>query len=346
MLSLGGTISAVPHPAGGVTPTADPQWLRTMIADAASGISGLPEPLLMQAETSLSAALELPTLIKHARLLRRLAAQGSHGVVVMTGTDTLEEVAFLFDLLWDRPEPLVVVGAMRHPQLLGYDGLANLQDALRIAASPSARSRGCVVVMDSTVHLAWQVRKTHTSRLGAFASPISGPVGAITEGIVRFSGGTAIDRPLFELEEPAATPPVALVSAALGDDGRALGAILDSGYAGLVVETMGGGSVPPRWVPHLASIAATIPTVYASRTDTGPTLQGTYGGEGSERQLRAIGLTPSGLLDGLKARLLLSLLLASSASRSTMLEAWSLFDVPQTSGRRLRVVPTHRAPAS
>ena len=344
VLSLGGTISAVPDPDGGVTPTTDPDLLRAMLAEAAAGIDGLAEPLLVQAEASSSAALELSAVSVQVSALRKLAEKDAVGFVVMTGTDTLEEVAFFVDLLWDRPEPVVVVGAMRHGQLPGYDGIANLHDALRVAASPHARERGCLVVMDSTVHLAWQVRKTHTSRLSTFESSPGGAIAAVDEGLLRFTGGAAIDRPYFHFIDAPFFPPVAIAKATLGDDGRALGAILDLGYAGLVVETMGGGSVPPSWVPHLRRIASTIPTVYASRTATGPARRGTYGGTGSELELRSLGMTPSGLLDGLKSRLLLTLLLAGGADSSIMADAWSLFDVPNVSGTRLRITPPARMP--
>jgi L-asparaginase len=52
-----------------------------------------------------------------------------------------------------------------------------------------------------------------------------------------------------------------------------------------------------------------MPVVLASRTGTGETLARTYGFPGGEIDLQRRGLIRSGWLDGLKARVLLTLLL-------------------------------------
>jgi L-asparaginase len=83
------------------------------------------------------------------------------------------------------------------------------------------------------------------------------------------------------------------------------------GYAGLVLEGFGGGHVPAHLVPALEDLATRLPVVLASRTGGGEMLQETYGFPGSERDLLSRGLIPAGFLDGLKARILVSLLLAS-----------------------------------
>lgn len=74
------------------------------------------------------------------------------GVVVSQGTDTLEETAFLADLVWSRDAPLVLTGAMRNPTLPGADGPANLLAALQVAASDDARGQGALVVLADEIH--------------------------------------------------------------------------------------------------------------------------------------------------------------------------------------------------
>lgn len=78
---------------------------------------------------------------------------GVNGVVVVQGTDTIEETAYLLDLYWDLREPLVVSGAMRAPSAAGADGPANLLAAIVVAASAAARDRGALVVLNDDVHV-------------------------------------------------------------------------------------------------------------------------------------------------------------------------------------------------
>src|SRR4029453_9166035 len=67
------------------------------------------------------------------------------GVVVTSGTDTLEELAYFLHLTVGDVRPAVWVGSMRNPSQPGYEGVANLADAFRVAADPSARDMGVLV---------------------------------------------------------------------------------------------------------------------------------------------------------------------------------------------------------
>jgi L-asparaginase len=72
---------------------------------------------------------------------------------------------------------------------------------------------------------------------------------------------------------------------------------------------MGAGHVLAEVAPILGELAAKMPVVLASRSMTGPVFTRTYGYPGAEIDLIKRGLIPSGYLSGLKARLLLSLVM-------------------------------------
>jgi L-asparaginase len=108
----------------------------------------------------------------------------------------------------------------------------------------------------------------------------------------------------------------------LGDDGRLLSAIEEQGYAGLVIEALGGGHVPSVMVESLEDLAGKMPVVLASRTRSGEVLRRTYGFPGSETDLLERGLINAGPLDGPKARLLLTLLLGSGATKDEISRAF------------------------
>ena len=230
---------------------------------------------------------------------------------------------------------------MRHGALPGNDGPANLRDGLRVAAHPQARGQGVLVAMGGDIHQAWQVRKSHSGALAAFNSAVSGPAGSVQEDTVRMTSMSVIDRPLFKLSPLTTTAPVALVRSALGDDGRILSVITAAGYRGLIIEVLGGGSVPPAWVAGLEQLVRAIPVAYSPRTFAGPTLKSTYGSTGGELNLRRMGIVPSGLLDSLKSRLLLQMLLTAEASRHARERAFAMFDQPRSTGNRRGFLAGH-----
>jgi len=247
---------------------------------------------------------------------------GAAGAVVTQGTDTIEETSFVLDLLVDREAPVVVTGAMRNPTLPGADGPANLLAAIQVAASDVARGLGTMVVLNDEIHAARFVRKTHTSNPATFRSDPVGPVGWISEGTPRVVLRPVGRHKVTRRPGDAGESPVALYHVALGDDGRLLPKIEEMGYAGLVVEAMGGGHVPSVMVETLEDLASKMPVVLASRTGSGEVLRSTYGFIGSETDLLERGLIYAGPLDGRKARLLLALLLQSGATKEEVRETF------------------------
>ena len=231
------------------------------------------------------------------------------GVVVTHGTDTLEETAYLLDLLIDNEKPIVVVGAMRNHSELGYDGASNLSAAICTAMSDKAKNKGVLVVMNNEVNAASQVTKTNTLSLDTFKSPEFGPLGIVDNDEVIFYRDI-IKRQLIVTDR--IENKVALIKTAPGMESDILAFYMDSGYKGIVIEALGRGNVPPKMMTGIErAIKINIPVVMVSRCNTGRVLD-TYGYKGGGRELRNAGVIFGGNLPGQKARIKLMLILGKT----------------------------------
>jgi L-asparaginase len=313
----------LPSGEGGVTPALD----GAALVAAVPGLDEVAELTVVSFRRLGSAHLSLEDVIALYSEVARHIDGGAEGIVITQGTDTLEEVAFALDLLLDTAVPVVVTGAMRNPALPSPDGPANLLAAVRVAANSQARGLGVLVVFNDEVHAARYVQKTHTTSTAAFRSLLTGPLGWVVEGRVRI-GNRLVSRPRLGWEPGDTLPivPVALLSVSLGDDGRLIDLVQQAGYGGLVIEAFGVGHVHVPVAYRLKELAAVMPVVLASRTGSGETLRHTYDFRGSEKDLLSSGLIGAGPLDGPKARILLSLLLSTGATREQIageFAAWS-----------------------
>ncbi|MFI6833624.1 asparaginase [Kribbella sp. NPDC050241] len=304
-IALGGTIAMTEVAGGGVAPTLGAAELTGALPVGLTGVR-------LDASTFREmpgAHLELADLVLLRDRIDELFAAGVDGVVITQGTDTIEETAFALELLSDAEQPIVVTGAMRHPGRPGADGPANLLAAIQVAGAEESRAVGVLVLMDEVVHAARFVRKAHTFRPSAFVSTGVGPIGWVTEERVRVPVRPA-SRLHLDVAATDPVPPVALLTAVVGDDGRFATAVAELGYAGAVMAGFGAGHVSLRQAEYLGDLAKEMPVVLASRTGAGETARATYGFPGSERDLLGRGLIGAGSLDPFKARVLLSYALA------------------------------------
>lgn len=319
VLSLGGTITMVPSAGGGIEP-------KLGAADLVALVPALPEVAEIEVESPFrvaSPSLTVSNLIDVAKRIESAFAEGVDGAVVIQGTDTIEESAFILDLLVAGDRPVVITGAMRGADSPGADGPANLLAAARVAASPESRGLGTLVVLNYDIHAARFVQKSHTALPSAFLSPLAGPLGTVIEERPQFYVRVARNPCLDSGGGPP--EPVALVKAVMSSDTRLFGALAGIGFAGAVIEGMGAGHVHADAASVLGDLAARLPVVLASRVMTGPVFTETYGYPGGEMDLIERGLIPAGYLSGLKARILLSLILRATRDRQSISNAFDSY---------------------
>lgn len=315
--SLGGTITMTPGDSGAVLPRLGAEQLLAVVPGLDAEIELVGETLARLPGASLR-PMEIVGALDwaHAQVV-----SGCAGVVLVQGTDTLPETAYLADLYWPHPEPLVFTGSMRPPSALSADGPANLATACRVAGSPDARELGVTVVLDQQIHLAARVAKSHSWQLGAFTSGPFGIAGTVREDLVEVVAPRRATHP--PVPRPVSDPEVAVWTTYLGDTGVSVSQLADHSVAGVVVDGYGVGHVSERLADVLGQVAESVPVVVSSSTGYGGTFKRTYGFPGSETDLLERGVLLAGALSARKARLLLWAWLAAGADREAVRAAFS-----------------------
>ncbi|MDO8290469.1 MAG: asparaginase [Parvibaculum sp.] len=255
------------------------------------------------AKNSASLSLDDAELIVNAIVIERARADVI-GIVVTHGTDTLEETAFLADLMLAPGKPVVFTGAQAAADEQDRDGPRNLADAIRVAASTQAQSLGVLITFDGDVLSARDATKMHSARRYTFGSS-NGPLGAVDQDIVRLTRRPA-SYPRFDLVAPAR--PVDLITLTLGGGERLVRLIADNPPKGLVLSATGRGNATPVIVDIVAELTAKkIPVLITSRSPEGRVAP--IYGQGGGADLKRAGAIFCGDLSGPKARLLLAVIL-------------------------------------
>lgn len=306
----GGTISSVFDPvAGGNVPALDGAAIlaRTPGLDAIAEVVAIDRGRKPASHFSWDDILAIGSAVQDA-----VADPGVDGAVVVQGTDTIEETAFAWDLLLEGTKPVVVTGAMRASDQAGFDGPANLRDAVAVAASPAMRGEGVVVSLGGTIEPADDVVKLHASALDTFTSPNAGSIGRVDGGSVTLLRPRAGRR---HVTTTRGAQHVHLITAGVSMDGGLLDAAVASGADGIVVATTGAGDTDARILAAAErAIAAGIPIAHATRCPAGRA-SGAYAFPGGGAEWVRAGALPVGHLCAIKVRVALALGIGAGLDR-------------------------------
>ena len=249
----------------------------------------------------------------HPAIMEALADDDCAGVIVTHGTDSLEETAFLLDLTLPSIKPVVVVGAMRPADAVGYDGLRNFANAVRVGCDAQAAGRGTLVVMGDRVFAARDVRKVRTRGAEAFRGFPRESIALVTPSTLEWFGAPWNDRQAARFAWVDDLPRVGIVYAHAALEAEDVERQLGNDMRGVIVAGMGEGNMPNP-VRQLLSRLATngLAVVRASRTEEGLVDR--------EPEDAANGFVAARALNPQKARILLQLLLADGETDPAALQ--------------------------
>jgi len=234
------------------------------------------------------------------------------GVVITHGTNTLEETAWLLQLLIDDPRPVVLVGAMRPATALSADGPLNLYQAVEVVIDLQARGRGVLAVLDGEIHGARAVTKVATQGVGAFRSIGAGPLGWVDDAGVHWPAAPGAPLvPFAALTLSSSWPQVAILHGCVQPPAALIPALLQAGVQGLVFTGTGAGQLSAVERTALDQWDGPLPLMLrANRCGSGPVHRCA--------DHARLGLLPAGTLSPQKARVLLLLALMAGYIRADL----------------------------
>lgn len=263
-----------------------------------------------------STALKPMEMIEMAhRINGILSKEDVAGVVVTHGTSLMEETSFVLDMLVDYGEkPVVITGAQRNATYPWPDGMANLNDAFQIVASPKSRGMGVMVTFNGYIFEGFRLRKIHTASLNAFSSGECGPLGTVFFDQINFHRDRVRKHiPFKNIEESS----VVIIPFYSGASTRYFESAVSFREQGIVVESVGLGNVNADYYEGIKMVREKgIPVVITSRCPDGHLIP-MYAYKGGGASLKELGVFFSNY-SSYQARLLLMILLGAGCTEAEM----------------------------
>lgn len=199
-------------------------------------------------------------------------SDGSEGVVIAHGTDTLHYTAAALSFMIETPVPIIVTGAQRSSDRPSTDAHMNLIDSVIAAKSELAEVSVCMHgSLNDTytyLHKGTKVRKMHTSRRDTFRSINYEPIAKIENNSIDinpYHNYTKRNEKELKLNNEIEEK-VGFIKSFPGISEEFIDYHIDKGYKGLIIEGTGLGHVPDNLIDSLKrATAENIPVIMTSQ---------------------------------------------------------------------------------
>lgn len=300
LITTGGTIASKRGENGASTPVLSGGDLMGLVPGAEAKLRAVN---LMAKD---SASLTLSDMQRISSAVEAELEDGAvDGIIVLHGTDAMEETALLVQLQCRIGKPVIFTGAQFTADHPDADGPENIATAIRLASDPSNAEKGVQIAFGGRIIPAWGAYKFSSDNGDAFRSA----------------------RPLI-VQSPVLPVPVGdrridLIAIYPGCDALHIEASIAAGASGIVLAALGSGNATPCIVEAVRECTRrNIPIVVSSRVPEGQLVPG-YGGGGGGYDLGEAGAMHASTLRPGQARILLAALIASGSTREAMVQAFS-----------------------
>ncbi|KAB2746513.1 asparaginase [Brucella anthropi] len=300
VIATGGTIASKRGEDGASTPVLSGEDLLEFVP----GLEAELRPVDLMAKDS--ASLTLSDMQRISDAVGSCLKDGDiDGIVVLHGTDAMEETALLVHLQRRISKPVIFTGAQftaDHPQA---DGPENLATAIRFACDPANADKGVLIAFGGRIVPAWGAYKFNSDSADAFRSAR-----------------------MIQIQSPVLPAPVGdrridTIAIYPGCDALHIEASIAAGASGIVLAALGSGNTTPCVVEAVRECSRrNIPVAVSSRVPEGLLTPG-YGGGGGGYDLGEAGAIHAHTLRPGQARILLAALIASGSSKDAMVHAFS-----------------------
>lgn len=304
VFTIGGTISCVYDEENGSIPTLSGEELIAEIENDLHGIQIELHDVCRVPSSQLNATVGFEL---NKKIEACLAKDEIDGVVVVQGTDSLDEMSYLQSILYDGDKPIIFTGAMKSHSEALRDARGNLLNAIETAGNEKSKGMGVLVLLNETIFSAFDVEKMNTTNVDAFSSP-NGSLGVACYGDVKYYHYPIKQKSYHpnHIEEN-----VVLLKAYTGMDDFLIKSCAEHGVKGIVIEAFGAGNLSGDILTCLEkTVQKGIPIVIVSRCIGGYVVPVYNYIGGGKMLMEEIGLINGGNLSGQKARMKLSVLVS------------------------------------
>jgi L-asparaginase len=244
------------------------------------------------------------------------AKDEADAIVVTHGTDTQEETGYFLDLVIKSDKPVVLTGSMRPATAISADGPKNLYDAITVAVDPKSKGRGVLISFNEGIFDAREVMKLSTTKVNAFGSPNSGPLGQVYDGKVEYYSSSerqANPNTTFNITANTKFPRVDIVYMYADAPADMIDMLIAKKVDGIVIAGVGNGNFNKAYTDAVKrAVAAGVTVCRASRTPSGRVVLEDEINDDELGTIVSDDLTPQ------KARVLLMLGLTKSKDRKEL----------------------------